>query len=72
VDDELGWHDTNEIGIQLFEKFPDRNPLDVRFTDLHRFVIELEGFRGEPSKSNEKILEAIQMAWYEEWKDANE
>jgi FeS assembly protein IscX len=45
------------------------DPLDVRFTDLHKWVTELEEFEDDPSKSNEKILEAIQMAWYEEWKD---
>lgn len=65
----LGWHDTQEIGLQLFEKFPDHNPLDVRFTDLHQWVTELDGFTDDPKKSNEKILEAIQMVWYEEWKD---
>lgn len=65
----LDWHDSEEIGIQLFEKFPDKAPLDVRFTDLHQWVGELDEFEGDATKSNEKILEAIQMAWYEEWKD---
>ena len=69
---ELSWHDTEEIGIQLFEKFPDKNPLEVRFTDLHKWVCELEEFTGDHKKSNEKILETIQMAWYEAWKEANE
>jgi FeS assembly protein IscX len=41
----------------------------VRFTDLHKWVLDLEDFEGKPEQSNEKILEAIQMAWYEEWKD---
>lgn len=66
---EILWTDAEEIGIQLAEKFPDIDPLTVRFTDLHRFVIELEGFADDPSKSNESRLEAIQMAWHEEWKD---
>jgi FeS assembly protein IscX len=65
----LTWHDTEEIGLQIFEKHPDMDPLDVRFTDLHKWVTELEEFEDDPSKSNEKVLEAIQMAWYEEWKD---
>ena len=65
---ELDWSDAEEIGIQLFEKFPDLDPLTVRFTDLHNWVTELDGFSGDPKKCNEKILEAIQMAWYEEWK----
>ena len=67
---EIQWNDTLEIGIQLQEKFPDVDPLTVRFTDLHKHVIELEGFADDPAKSNESKLEAIQMAWYEEYKDA--
>lgn len=68
----LTWHDTQEIALQIYEAHPAMNPLDVRFTDLHRWVTELEEFEGDPHKSNEKILEAIQMAWYEEWKEDNE
>ena len=64
------WTDTEDIGIMLHEKFPDVDPLTVRFTDLHRFVTELPGFDDDPKKSNESKLEAIQMAWHEEWKDS--
>jgi len=67
----ITWNDAEEIGIQLQEKFPDMDPLTVRFTDLHRYVTELEGFADDPAKSNESKLEAIQMAWYEEYKDAH-
>ncbi|MFO0948153.1 MAG: Fe-S cluster assembly protein IscX [Planctomycetota bacterium] len=67
----MTWHDTEEIALQIFEKHPEMDPLDVRFTDLHQWVTELEEFDDDPHKSNEKILEAIQMAWYEEWKDVN-
>jgi FeS assembly protein IscX len=67
---EFHWTDAEEIGIQLQEKFPDTDPLTVRFTDLHRYVIELEGFADDPAKSNESRLEAIQMAWHEEYVDA--
>ena len=67
---EIEWSDAEEIGIQLQEKFPDLDPLTVRFTDLHKFVTELPDFVGDPMKSTEGLLEAIQMAWYEEWKDA--
>jgi FeS assembly protein IscX len=66
---EILWSDVEEIGIQLSEKFPDIDPLTVRFTDLHRYVTELEGFADDPGKSNESKLEAIQMAWHEEWKE---
>jgi FeS assembly protein IscX len=65
----LTWQDTREIGELLLEKYDTLNPLTVRFTDLHKWVLDLEDFTGNPDESNEKILEAIQMAWYEEWKD---
>jgi FeS assembly protein IscX len=68
----LSWSDVEEIGIQLYERFPDLDPLKVRFTDLHQWVTELDEFEGDPKKSNEKILEAIQMAWYDEWKADHE
>jgi FeS assembly protein IscX len=67
---EITWEDTEEIGIQLQEKFSDTDPLTVRFTDLLKHVLELDGFTGDPAKTNESKLEAIQMAWYEEYKDA--
>jgi FeS assembly protein IscX len=70
VQKELHWADADEIGIQLAEKFPDLDPLAVRFTDLHRYVIALEGFADDPKMSNEPRLEAIQMAWVEEFQDA--
>ena len=67
---ELTWNDAEEIGIRLQEKFPDLDPLTVRSTDLHKSVTELEGFTDDPAKSNEGKLEAIQMAWHEEYEDA--
>lgn len=67
---EITWNDAEEIGIRLHEKFPEVDPLAVRFTDLHRYVVELEGFADDPKKSNESKLEAIQMAWHEEYEDA--
>jgi FeS assembly protein IscX len=62
----MKWTDVQEIAIQLFEKFPEVDPLGVRFTDLHRWVTELKGFDDDPKRSNEKILEAIQMNWLDE------
>lgn len=67
--DTFDWDDAEEIGIQLLEKFPDKDPLAVRFTDLHKWVTELPGFTGDPNGSNEGKLEAIQMAWHEEYQD---
>ena len=62
----LTWRDAEDIGIALAEKFPDTDPLTVRFTDLHRWVTELEDFSDDPKASNEGALEKIQMAWLEE------
>lgn len=62
----MKWTDVREIGIALFEKFPDVDPITLRFTDLHLKVRELDGFDDDPKRSNEKILEAIQMAWLDE------
>lgn len=63
---ELKWTDTLDIAIELDETHPDVDPQYIRFTDLHRWVTELEGFSDDPERSNEKILEAIQMTWIEE------
>ena len=60
------WTDVNEIAIELAEKHPDIDPTYILFTDLRRLVMELEGFIDNPEKTNEKILEAIQMLWIEE------
>lgn len=62
----MNWSDTTEIAIALAETYPDTDVQYIRFTDLHRYVCELDGFVGDPNASNEKILEAIQMAWLDE------
>jgi FeS assembly protein IscX len=66
---DLTWDDAEDIGIELADKFPDQDPLEVRFTDLHRYVIELPKFVDDAKKSTEGKLEAIQMAWHEEFQD---
>ena len=65
----LNWNDFREIGEMLFEKYDTLDPLTVRFTDMKKWILDLEGFEGKPDDSNEKLLEAVQMAWYEDWKD---
>lgn len=62
----MKWVDTQDIAIALAEKHADVDPSTVRFTDLHRWVLELEGFSDDPNRSGERILEAIQMAWIDE------
>jgi FeS assembly protein IscX len=62
----MKWSDAEDIAIALMEAHPDTDPLTVRFTDLHKWVVALEGFDDDPKASNEGILEAIQMKWHEE------
>jgi len=62
----MKWTDTLDIAIALVEAHPEVDPTQVRFTDLHRWVLALAGFSDDPNKSGEKILEAIQMAWIDE------
>lgn len=63
---KLNWTDTEDIAMALMEAHPDTDPLQVRFTDLREWVIELPDFDDDVAASNEPKLEAIQMAWYEE------
>jgi len=69
---KLRWEDAEDIAEQLFQVYPDTDPLGVRFTDLHRWVTGLEGFDGDPQGSSEGKLEAIQMAWLELYKEQSE
>jgi FeS assembly protein IscX len=64
----LKWTDAEDIGIALAEKRPDLDPLTVRFTDLHRWVTELDDFDDDPKASSEGKLEVIQMKWLEEYR----
>jgi FeS assembly protein IscX len=65
---KLTWKDHEEIAWALMDKFPDQDPLKLSFPKLHKMVSELEEFGDKPDGSNEKILENIQMAWFEEKK----
>lgn len=62
----MKWIDTLDIALELIDAHPDVDPQYIRFTDLHKWVCALPGFNDDPEKSNEKILEAIQMTWIEE------
>jgi FeS assembly protein IscX len=66
---KIKWTDTEDIAIALAEEHPEIDPLTVRFTDLHAMVLEVPDFEDDPKASNEHKLEAIQMAWLEEYKD---
>jgi len=65
----MTWKDAEDIALALMEKYPETDPLTVRFTDLHKWVVALPGFADDPKGSNESILEAIQMKWHEEYQD---
>ncbi|MGN6232030.1 MAG: Fe-S cluster assembly protein IscX [Trinickia sp.] len=62
----MKWTDVQEIAMALTDKHPEIDPQQIRFTDLHRWVMELDGFDDDPNRSSEKILEAIQLAWIED------
>ncbi|MBI2902570.1 MAG: Fe-S cluster assembly protein IscX [Candidatus Methylomirabilis oxyfera] len=64
----LYWDDAYEIAQALIQAHPDKDPLEVRFTTLHKWVADLPDFADDPSSVSEAKLEAIQMAWYEETK----
>ena len=68
----LTWDQPEDIAMALYDKFPQQDPLKVRFTDLLKWVTELDDFGDDPAKSNEGKLEAIQMAWHEEWQENQE
>ena len=65
----MKWIDAEDIAIALAEKFPNMDPLTVRFIDLRNYVLGLDGFTDDPKASNEPKLEAIQMAWVDEYQD---
>ncbi|NKB81157.1 MAG: Fe-S cluster assembly protein IscX [Nitrospirales bacterium] len=68
---DLTWSDTEDIALRLFEEHAEVDPLTVRFTDMHDWIVAWPEFTGDPKSSNEKILEAIQMAWHEEYQDGH-
>jgi FeS assembly protein IscX len=62
----MRWLDIQEIAIRLEEMHPDADNVNLRFTDLRGWVAGLPEFNDDPNGCNEKILEAIQMAWLDE------
>lgn len=62
----MKWTDSRDIAIELSEQYPDIDPKNVRFTDLHQWIVDLEDFDDAPNHSNEKILEAIILCWMDE------
>ena len=65
----MRWQDLEDIAIELYDNNPNLDPLTVRFTDLLDMVLRIDEFQGQREECNEKKLEAIQMAWLDEWKE---
>jgi FeS assembly protein IscX len=66
----LTWNHIDDIALSLHEKFPELDPTHIRYTDLHKWITDLEDFDDDPMASTEGKLEAIQMAWLEEYNDS--
>lgn len=66
---KLTWNQIDDIALSLTEKFPEMDPTHIRYTDLHKWITELDGFADDPMGSTEGKLEAIQMAWLEEYQE---
>ena len=64
----LNWTDSRELGELLFDKYDSVDPRTVKAADLRKWVLDLEDFTGKADAANQKTLEAIQKAWYDEWK----
>lgn len=69
---KLTWNNIDDIALALAEKYPEQDPTYIRYTDLHKWITELDDFSDDPIASTEGKLEAIQMAWLEEYKDSQE
>jgi FeS assembly protein IscX len=68
---KYSWSNLDDIAIDLYEKYPNINPINIKFTQLLDFILGLENFTGKREECNESKLEAIQMAWLEEWNENN-
>ncbi|MFN0157924.1 MAG: Fe-S cluster assembly protein IscX [Bacteroidota bacterium] len=63
------WRDVDEIALDLYDKFPNVDPLTVKFPELKNMVLELPTFSDDPGAVTDRVLESIQMAWYDEFED---
>jgi len=62
----MKWHNVQEIVENLEDKYPNVDIINIRYTDFHSWIINLDGFVGDKDASNEKILESIHLAWLKE------
>jgi FeS assembly protein IscX len=68
---KLNWDQPDDIALALAEMYPDLNPTHIRYTDLHKWITALDHFDDDPGRSTEGKLEAIQMAWLDEYNDTH-
>ena len=50
----LKWQDTEDIAIRLVEEHPESDPLTVRFTDMHAWIVALPRLQGRSKKIERK------------------
>ncbi len=62
----MKWTDIEDIAISLEKYYPAVDNLNIRYTDLFKWVVSLNGFDDDHARCNERILQAIQTAWLEE------
>ena len=63
---QLMWSDSLEIALDLIDKYPNVDPLKLHFTELRKWILDLENFVDDPEHCGERVLEAVQLAWISE------
>jgi len=63
----LRWTDSLDIALDLIEQHPDVDPHQLHFPQLMQWVLALDDFDDDPAHCGERILEAIQQAWIDEF-----
>lgn len=63
---QLYWDATYAIALALMEAHPGRDPVDMGLAELAELVEALPQFRDDPALVTDRILQDIQITWYEE------
>ena len=56
---DLKWQDAEDIAIRLVEEHPDADPLTIRFTDMHAWIVALPDFKDDPKKCSSTYIFTI-------------
>ncbi|HXM17686.1 MAG TPA: Fe-S cluster assembly protein IscX [Candidatus Tumulicola sp.] len=62
----LTWQDVEDIGFELAQAHPDKDPREVPLPELLQLVTDLDDFEDDPERVDEGTLERIAAAWREE------